>query len=419
MSSSQLSKALSRLEKAAQAFENTGNILKEFALPLETRSVRLGLKRDNGDIMILPAWRCRYDNRLGPTKGGVRFHKSTNREEVETLAFWMTMKCALLELPFGGGKGGVQVDAKKMSEAELERVSRAYVQSLYETLGPQKDIPAPDVATAGKPIVWMSEEYNRISGNVSPAAFTGKPPVLGGLQGRDGATGRGACAVIKTLSEYTDIPLQGASVAIQGFGHAGQVIAKCLNANGAKIIAVSDSQGGILKQDGLEIEELIKIKNEKGSVQKSDGDKISNEALLALDIDILTPAAMGNVITSENINNIRARAILEIANGPIDPSIDSDLENKKIIVIPDILANAGGVVVSHLEWVQGRYGKVISEDEVNSTLKTSMRNATKRVLKRADKNVTQLRTAAYEAALERILNAQSYIQTDDLTDAAE
>lgn len=333
------------------------------------------IRMDDGSRKSFLAWRCRYDDTRGPTKGGIRFHPDSNEDEVETLAFWMTFKCAVMNLPYGGGKGAVSVDPRSLSKAELERLSRSYIQAFARIVGPDRDIPAPDVYTNSMIMGWMADEYSQIVGEASPAVITGKPIALGGSVGRQDATARGGYYLVRDLA--TELGLEGRTrVAVQGFGNAGQYIASLLASDGNVIVAVSDLSGAVYSPDGLDIDLLLQAKAENKSVAstagKSGHQAISAEDLIAVDADLLVPAALESMIHEGNAENVKAKVILELANGPVTPEADAILARKGVTILPDILANAGGVTVSYFEWVQNKQGYAWALEEVHERLRTIM-----------------------------------------------
>ena len=402
-----LDAALTRLDEAAKHVQIDGDVLEKLKYPRETTKVRLLIRMDDGSRKSFLAWRCRYDDTRGPTKGGIRFHPESTAEEVETLAFWMTVKCAVANLPYGGGKGAVQVDPKTLSKAELERLSRAYVQAFARIIGPDRDIPAPDVYTNAMIMGWMADEYASIQGQSVPAVITGKPIALGGSLGRDDATARGGFYLTRHLTARLGLPDDAPRVVVQGFGNAGQHIARLFHGAGAKIVAVSDSRGAVHDPNGLDLDLLLTAKAEGRSVAEAahGATVISAEDLIGIECDILAPSAMEEMIHKDNAGSVRASVVLELANGPVTPEADRILADKGVIVLPDILANAGGVTVSYFEWVQNRQGYYWTLDEVHSRLKTIIETEGDVVWGIAqDKGVT-LRTAAYIHALGRLAGA--------------
>jgi glutamate dehydrogenase (NADP+) len=360
-----LDQALTRLDEAARHLDLDADVLEKLKYPRETTKVRLMIRMDDGSRKSFMAWRCRYDDTRGPTKGGIRFHPDSTMEEVETLAFWMTFKCAVMNLPYGGGKGAVQVDPHTLSKAELERLSRAYVQAFAKIIGPDRDIPAPDVYTNSMIMGWMADEYASIVGEATPAVITGKPIALGGSLGRDDATARGGYYLVQRLASKLGLE-PGSRVAIQGFGNAGQHIARLLASDGYSIVAVSDSKGAIHCQSGLNIGKLFKAKGQGSVTSLAGSDGISAlpaDDLVSVDCELLVPAALEDMIHEGNASSVKARVVLELANGPVTPGADEILKARNVVVLPDILANAGGVTVSYFEWVQNRQG-LHGDDEV-------------------------------------------------------
>ncbi|MEK6869719.1 MAG: Glu/Leu/Phe/Val dehydrogenase, partial [Nanoarchaeota archaeon] len=327
---------------------------------------------DDGSTRIFTGYRIQFNDARGPAKGGIRFHPEVDLEEVKTLAFLMALKCAVVNIPFGGAKGGVAVDPKDLSAGELERVSRAYIRELYRFIGPNTDIPAPDVGTNPEVMGWMLNEYEKIAGKREPGAITGKPIELGGSVLRDISTSLGGTFVLEEVTKESKISSKNASVAIQGFGNVGMNAAKLLHGQGYKIIAVSDSKTGIYDENGLDISKVIEHKEKNESLESYKAKKKTNEEILELKCDVLIPAALGGVITKKNADNIKAKVILELANGPVTPEADLMLQKKNVLVVPDILANAGGVVVSYFEWVQNSMNHYWKKDEVYGKLKEKM-----------------------------------------------
>lgn len=402
-----LDAALTRLDEAARHLEIDGDVLETLKYPRETTKARLLIRMDDGSRKSFLAWRCRYDDTRGPTKGGIRFHPQASIEEVETLAFWMTIKCAVTNLPYGGGKGAIQVDPKSLSKAELERLSRAYVQAFAGILGPDRDIPAPDVYTNAMIMGWMADEYGSIQGQSVPAVITGKPIALGGSLGRDDATARGGFYLTQHLAQRLNLPQTGLKLAIQGFGNAGQNAARLFSGVGGVIVAVSDSGGAVYRSEGLDYDALMAAKQAGKSVVDADhgGQVIPADDLIGVDCDVLVPSAMEDMIHKDNADRVKAKMVLELANGPITPEADEILTRQGVTVLPDILANAGGVTVSYFEWVQNRQGFYWELDEVQSRLKTIMEREGEAVWKIAEAKSVSLRTAAYIHALGRLATA--------------
>lgn len=381
------------------------DVIKE---PERIVDIKIPVVMVDGKLRIFRGYRVQHNNARGPYKGGIRFHPEINMEEVKALATWMTFKCATVGIPFGGGKGGVEVNPKELSGKELERLTRGYVQKIADVVGPQKDVPAPDVYTTPQIMAWYADEYSKIVKKKSPASVTGKPLNAGGSLGRDTATGRGGQLVLQKFLQISNLHISGdMTVAVQGFGNAGENIAKLLYRGGFKIIAVSDSSGAVLDKSGLNPANIAKLKKKFGRIKSIPAAKIiSNEQLLALDVDILIPAALENVITEKNVSKIAAKIILEVANGPVTPEADKILSRNKITVIPDILANAGGVTVSYFEWLQNIKGQKWTAVEVDSKLKKIMYKAVHDIYQESKLHKCTLRQAAYILAIKRILKAE-------------
>lgn len=400
--------ALSQLARATavQAFPDA--LIRQLSSPNREVRISIPLVMDDGHLEVYEGYRVEHNNARGPYKGGIRFHHDTDINEVKALAFWMTLKCAVADIPMGGGKGGVTVDPKKLSKNELEKLSRGWARGMADILGPKKDVPAPDVNTTPEIMSWMNDEYMKVSGEKTLATFTGKPLGMGGSEGRGAATGLGGWYVFSALREKYGI-LPGASVVIQGFGNVGGHAAEIFSANGYKVIATSDSRGGIVKEDGLDVKALEEWKKENGTLAGFPGSRtLSNQELLELECDVLIPAALENQITGENAGKIQAKFILELANGPITPEADEVLFGKGIPVIPDILANAGGVTVSTFEWEQNLKGETWSEVDVNAKLKEILDFQSITIYEKSIVAETDMRRAAFIVALERLATAMGY-----------
>lgn len=403
-----LDRALIRLEEAANHLQIDPDVTEKLKYPRETTKTRLLIRMDDGSRKSFLAWRCRYDDTRGPTKGGIRFHPDSTIEEVETLAFWMTFKCAVMNLPYGGGKGAIRVDPHELSKSELERLSRAYVQAFANIIGPDRDIPAPDVYTNAMIMGWMADEYNQITGQVSPAVITGKPIALGGSLGRNDATARGGFYLVRHLASELGLD-KDHTVAIQGFGNAGQFYARLTAADGNSVVAVSDSAGAIYRPGGLDVEKLIAGKNAGRRVAdmaaELGANVITADELLAVEADLLVPAALEDMITKDNAGSIKAKVLLELANGPVTPDADKILNDKGIVVLPDILANAGGVTVSYFEWVQNRQGYYWDLEEIHTRLLKIVEREGRAVWDIAKARNVSARSAAYIHALGRLATA--------------
>ncbi|MEM2204166.1 MAG: Glu/Leu/Phe/Val dehydrogenase [Sulfolobales archaeon] len=396
----QLKKAINVLGLDDEAFE---------ALKTHERviQVKIPVRMDDGKTRIFIGWRAQHNSALGPYKGGVRYHPETNMSEVMALSMWMTWKCSLLQLPFGGGKGGIRVDPRRLSFREIEALSRGYFAAISRLVGEDLDIPAPDVYTNPQTMAWYIDEYYRIIGHNIFGVVTGKPQQLGGLGTRIVATGFGVAAIAREAANKVFGGIEGKKVAVQGFGNVGSYAAYYLSNWGARVVAVSDSSGGIYDPKGLRIDDVVRIKNEKGKViEYPDAKRISNEELLTLDVDILIPAALENVITVDNAPKIRAKLIVEGANGPTTPEADDILFKRGVLVVPDILANAGGVTASWIEWVNNKTGGWITDDEAMRKLEEKMITAFRTLYSYMNKRSDiDPRTAAQAVAVERVYNA--------------
>lgn len=413
--------ALSRLDLASSYTSVDSEAIEKLKHSKLCMKVSVPVRMDDGSQKIFDGFRVHYNDLRGPTKGGIRFHPSVNIEEMEAFAFLMTMKCAVVGIPFGGAKGGISVDPKELSPMELERLSRNYIDLIADYIGPEKDILAPDLYTNPMIMSWMLDQYSNIVRHASPAVVTGKPVPLGGSQGREGATGRGAYYCIKELEKKREWNPEKMRVAIQGFGNVAQSVAELLHQDKYKIVAVSDSKGGIYQEKGLDILKVIQAKKSaksvteiycKGSVcEVTNAKQITNKKLLELDVDVLIPAALENQITKDNASKIKAPVIVEIANGPTTVDADKILNKKGTVIVPDILANAGGVTVSYFEWVQNKYGYYWSLKKVHKELHKIMSHEFKNVCHLMAKHNVDMRTAAYIHALNRHCDAVSSMGT--------
>lgn len=375
--------------------------------PMREIHVSIPVRMDNGSVRVFRGFRVQYNYARGPAKGGIRFHPKETIDTVRALAAWMTWKCAVVDIPLGGGKGGVVCDPRELSPTELERLSRGYIRAISGYLGPDIDVPAPDVYTNAQIMAWMMDEYETLVGRHAPGVITGKPLALGGSAGREQATARGGMIVLREASKELGISLAGRTVAIQGYGNVGSNAHRlAIPLVGVKVVAVSDVMGGIYKADGLDCEEVSAHLRQTGTVCGLPGtESITNEELLALDVDVLIPAALEGVITKANASDVKARIIAELANGPTTPEADEILYQKGIYVLPDILCNAGGVVVSYFEQVQNAYGLYWTLDEVNSRLDMKMSAAYHAVHEMAQRHRVHNRLGAYLIAVQRVAEA--------------
>jgi glutamate dehydrogenase (NADP+) len=400
------------LDEAVEHADVSEDTLERLRLPKSVLKVSIPVRMDDGTLCTFPGYRVRYDDSLGPTKGGIRFHARVNADEVQSLAFWMTFKCAVLALPFGGGKGGVAVDPKELSQLELERLSRGYIDAVADFIGPDVDIPAPDVYTNDLVMGWMVDQYSTITRRITPAVITGKPMSMGGSAGRSTATSDGAFHVIESLvprlredGRLAEGSTEETTVAIQGFGNAGAGLAQSLADAGYRVVAVSDSRTALFSPEGLDVAEARRAKRESGGLESAnveDAQILDGGEVLELDVDLLVPAALENAIDEDNVERVRASVIVEVANGPVSPDADRVLSERGTVVIPDILANAGGVTVSYFEWVQNRSGLAWSEEEVAERLRERMLKETDRVWSLTEQLEVSPRVAAYVHALRRI-----------------
>jgi glutamate dehydrogenase (NAD(P)+) len=394
---------MSRFDRAAELLDLDPGIYKILRNPEKQLTVSIPVHMDNGDVEVFTGYRVLYNTSRGPAKGGIRFDMQVNLEEVKALAAWMTWKCAVVNLPFGGAKGGVICDPSTMSVGELERLTRRYTSNIISLLGPDSDVPAPDVNTNERVMAWVMDTYSMHMRHTASAVVTGKPLELGGSAGRKEATGRGCMIVTREALKELGMPVRGTTVAVQGFGNVGSIAALLLEREGCRITAISDRTGGVHNPQGVDINAAIEyVRRNRDLAGFSGGDPITNDELLTLDVDVLLPAAMENVITSKNAPKLQARIICEGANGPTTAAADAILEEKGIFVIPDILANAGGVTVSYFEWVQNRGGYYWTEETVNSRLEEIMTRSFTEVRAMARQHKVNMRTAAYMLSISRV-----------------
>jgi glutamate dehydrogenase/leucine dehydrogenase len=399
--------AMLQLDRATKVKQFSKEFLSRLQQPNREIRISIPVKMDDGSLSIFEGYRVQYNNARGPYKGGIRYHQDTDINEVKALAFWMALKCAVANIPMGGGKGGITVDPKKLSKTELERLSRGWIKLMAPIIGPQVDVPAPDVNTTPEIMSWMVDEYEKITGDKTHAVITGKPIEVGGSEGRGPATGLGGFYVFDVIRKKMAMP-DSCKVVIQGFGNVGGNAAQILTDHSHTIIAISDSKGAIMKEDGIDIKLLNEYKKENGQIAGFPGSKIiTNEELLLLECDVLVPAALENQITENNAKDIKAKLVLELANGPTTPEADDILFSRNIPVIPDILANAGGVTVSTFEWEQNLKGEHWTEVDVFSKLQKIMEEETEIIFNKATELKTDIRRAAFIVALERIEKATS------------
>ncbi|MFJ6411687.1 glutamate dehydrogenase [Terribacillus saccharophilus] len=393
--------ALQKLGYPEEVYE----LLKE---PVRLMTVRIPVRMDDGSTKIFTGYRAQHNDAVGPTKGGVRFHPEVSENEVKALSIWMSLKAGIVDLPYGGGKGGIICDPREMSFRELEGVSRGYVRAISQIVGPTKDIPAPDVMTNSQIMAWMMDEYSRMDEFNNPGFITGKPIVLGGSHGRETATAKGVTICLKEAAKKRDISIEGARVVIQGFGNAGSYLAKFMHEAGAKVIGISDAYGALHDPDGLDIDYLLDRRDSFGTVTNLFKSTISNQELLELDCDILVPAAVENQITKDNAHNIKAQIVIEAANGPTTFEATKILTERGILIVPDVLASAGGVTVSYFEWVQNNQGFYWTEQEVEERLEKVMLKGFQNVYQTAQTRRVDMRLAAYMVGVRKMAEASRF-----------
>ncbi|MFC6732549.1 MULTISPECIES: glutamate dehydrogenase GdhB [unclassified Haladaptatus] len=404
---SALQTARRQLARAASLLDIDENIVERLKYPAKIHEVTVPIKRDDGTVEVFTGYRAQHDSVRGPYKGGLRYHPSVTRDECVGLSMWMTWKCAVMDIPFGGAKGGIVVNPKDLSAAERERLTRRFTQEMRNAIGPNRDIPAPDMGTDAETMAWIMDAYSMQVGETTPGVVTGKPPIVGGSYGREEAPGRSVAIITRLACDYYDRPLHDTTVAIQGFGSVGANAARLLDSWGANVVAVSDVNGAIYDPDGLAVAEIPSHDEEPEAVTRDAADVLSNEDLLELDVDVLIPAAVGNVITEENADAIRADIVVEGANGPTTSGGDAILDEREIPVIPDILANAGGVTVSYFEWLQDINRRAWSLEQVNEELESEMQTAWADVRSEVDARGVTWRDAAYIVALSRIAESHA------------
>ena len=394
---------LEEFNVAARLLKLDPGVWKILTNPKRQIVVSCPVQMDNGEIEVFTGFRVQYNITLGPAKGGIRYHPDVNLDEITALAAWMTWKCAVAHIPFGGGKGGIICDPGKMSKRELEALTRRYIAEIVDAIGPEKDVPAPDVNTNEQIMAWVMDTYSMHVGHTTTSVVTGKPVELGGSMGRREATGRGVMIATREAARHVGIDVTSARVAVQGFGNVGSVSAELLARQGARIVAVTDWKGGVYNDSGIDIAKLLAHVHQHKTVDGfSGGDPLSHDRLFSLDVDVLIPAALENQITMANASVIKARIIIEGANGPTTPDAHRHLHDRGVFIVPDILANSSGVTTSYFEWVQDRYGYFWSEKEVNERLELKMCEAFDDVLQTALKYTVDMRTAAYVVAINRV-----------------
>lgn len=394
-------KALDKLGYPEEVYE----LLKE---PLRMLTVKIPVRMDDGTVKIYTGYRAQHNDAVGPTKGGIRFHPNVTENEVKALSIWMSLKAGIVDLPYGGGKGGIVCDPREMSFGELERLSRGYVRAISQIVGPTKDIPAPDVFTNSQIMAWMMDEYSRIDEFNSPGFITGKPLVLGGSHGRETATAKGVTIVIREAAMKKGIQLEGARVVVQGFGNAGSFLAKFMHDASAKVIGISDAYGALYDPEGLDINYLLDRRDSFGTVTKLFNDTITNKELLELDCDILVPAAIENQITEDNAHDIKAKIVVEAANGPTTLEATKILTERGVLLVPDVLASAGGVTVSYFEWVQNNQGYYWTEEEVEEKLEKVMVKSFNQIYETAQNRKVDMRLAAYMVGVRKMAEASRF-----------
>jgi glutamate dehydrogenase (NAD(P)+) len=398
--------AQAQFDAAAEQLDLDPGLRRVLRVPQRELTVNFPVTMDDGHVEVFTGFRIQHNVSRGPAKGGIRYHQDVTRDEVRALSMWMTWKCVVVNIPYGGGKGGVIVDPKKLSMRELEGLTRRFTTEISPLIGPDRDIPAPDVNTNAQVMAWMMDTFSMHRGYTIPGVVTGKPIAIGGSLGRNEATARGAVFTLNQASKALDIPLSGARVAIQGYGNAGSIAAELLAAEGSVIVAVSDSSGGISNPKGLDPQRVSAWKREHGTVVGFPGaDVVSNTEILELDCEILVPAALENQITQHNAPSIKARIVAEAANGPTTPEADQILYDRGVFVIPDILCNAGGVTVSYFEWVQDMQSFFWTESRINESLHEIMDRAFEDVHHMSERHSVHMRTAAYMVAVARVAEA--------------
>jgi glutamate dehydrogenase (NAD(P)+) len=397
-----------QIDDAAAFLDVPDDVVTRLKWPERVLEVSLTVEMDDGRLESFRGFRSQFNGDRGPYKGGIRYHPNVSRDEVKALSGWMVYKCAVVDVPYGGGKGGIVIDPRQYSESELERVTRAFATELRPLIGPDRDVPAPDVNTGQREMNWIKDTYEKLENTTAPGVITGKSITNGGSAGRVEATGRSVMLAAREVFDYLDTPLSGATVAVQGYGNAGSVAAKLLEDRGASVVAVSDSSGAVFDPEGLDTRAVKSFKRETGAVSgyPDAEEEFSNEDLLTMDVDLLVPAALENAIDAEIASHLSADVVVEAANGPVTPDADDILTKEEVTVVPDILANAGGVTVSYFEWVQNRQRFAWTEQRVNDELERMIVDAFDRLVEAyEEKDLPNLRTAAYVVAIQRVADA--------------
>lgn len=403
-----LSSTRTVIKTALEKLGYPDEVFELFKEPIRMMTVRIPVRMDDGSIKVFTGYRAQHNDAVGPTKGGVRFHPNVTEKEVKALSIWMTLKAGIVDLPYGGGKGGIICDPREMSFRELEGLSRGYVRAISQVVGPTKDIPAPDVFTNSQIMAWMMDEYSRIDEFNNPGFITGKPIVLGGSHGRETATAKGVTICINEATKKKGFDLKGARVVVQGFGAAGSFLSKFLYDAGAKVVGISDAYGALHDPDGLDIDYLLDRRDSFGTVTKLFNNTITNKELFELDCDILVPAAVENQITGENANNIKASIVVEAANGPTTMEATKILTDRGILLVPDVIASAGGVTVSYFEWVQNNQGYYWTEEEIDKKLHETMIDSFNTIYDTAETRKIDMRLAAYMIGVRRTAEASRF-----------
>lgn len=403
-----LSSTRTVIKTALEKLGYPDEVFQLFKEPMRMVTVRIPVRMDDGSIKIFTGYRAQHNDAVGPTKGGVRFHPNVTEKEVKALSIWMTLKAGIVDLPYGGGKGGIICDPREMSFRELEGLSRGYVRAISQVVGPTKDIPAPDVMTNSQIMAWMMDEYSRIDEFNNPGFITGKPIVLGGSHGRETATAKGVTICINEATKKKGFDLKGARVVVQGFGAAGSFLSKFLHDAGAKVVGISDAYGALHDPDGLDIDYLLDRRDSFGTVTNLFNNTITNKELFELDCDILVPAAVENQITAENADNIKASIVVEAANGPTTMEATKILTDRGVLLVPDVIASAGGVTVSYFEWVQNNQGYYWTEEEIDEKLHETMINSFNTIYNTAETRKIDMRLAAYMVGVRRTAEASRF-----------